>query len=110
MAERRRGPTPIDITIPAQQSLVTSSCVFYDSNASITKKVEKATLRATSTGVITFYLGVASTITGTVAWSVVTPDVKLTFPTSDKALFWKAEGEINAEITFLKISYKVGVT
>ena len=106
---RRRGQGEIEIEIPTVKKTVRSNCIFFDTNSSITKKVIKATLLVTFTGAITFYFGLSSTITGSVSWIKVSPNAETIFVNPQEALFWRADGELNAQITAIKAIYEVNV-
>ena len=107
--ERRKGVTPIDVLVPSALTTARSSCIFFDTGTTV-KNVQSAAIIATYIGNITFYLGLSSTITGTIIWEEVNNREEHVFASPNRALFWRADGEGGAEITIFKIKYKTNIS
>lgn len=80
-------------------TVATSLTVFMNSGYT----VQKATINATYTGNIQFYLSAD----GGSTWEAATNNVEHTFTTTGTDLRWKAVGVYPAEMTAIKVKYKV---
>ncbi len=82
-------------------TIAQSKCVAYDT-VTIYNTV---TLTVESVGAITYELGTANTNLTSVTWESITPGTALSLANPNKALFFRANGDVGAILSEVKIIY-----